>query len=153
MLPFSVVNVLREYADVSIGLYGINCLLFIPVNLDVVDDLGVYARPADFEYAEYETQIWIEWSPDTHRLRKLGIFAENESPMIARLASSAKSVESGEEIEDIEVVPRSYVKIPIQYVPDSIETDEFELVNTNIPHMHDAVAVKLWKLAPRRVKE
>jgi len=153
MIPYTVVNVLREFVDISIDLYGIECSLFIPNNLDEVDDLGVYAEPTDITYDEYTSMIWVEWSPNMHRLRKLGIFAEDESPMIARLGSTATSVSSGQEVEDVEVVPRSYVQIPMQYVPDDMDTDEFELVNVQIEATHDAIAVKMWKLVPRRVKE
>lgn len=153
MIPLSVVRVLRDYADVSVGLFGIDCILFIPNNLNVVDDLGVYARPQDITYEEYTAQLFIDWHPNVHRLRKLGVFSEDESPMIARMSSKAKSVESGEEIVNVEVVPRSYVKIPIQYIPNDIDIDEFELVNVHIEGMHDAEVVRMWKLVPRRVKE
>jgi hypothetical protein len=120
--------------------------------MDTIDDLGVFVEPTDFTYNIYTAQIYVEWNPNIHRLRKLGFFAENESPMVARFASTAVDVdESGVDVK-VEIVPKSYVQIPIQFIPDQLDTNEFELVDTKITGVHDAVAVKLWQLVPRRVK-
>lgn len=151
MIPYSVADVLRHFVDVSIDLYGIECSLFIPQNMNDLEQMGIYTRVSDKVYKEYLAKVFIEWSPNVHRLRKLGIFAENEIPMIARFSRMAYDKVTLDKVL-VEVIPESYIKVPLQYIPANIDTDEFELVDVIIEGMHDAEIVKYWKLVPRRVK-
>lgn len=142
MIPSETLAVLRDFNDVTIELYGIECDLYIPSNLDTVESLDVYATVDDMTYTEYEDEkVFIEWSPSISRLRKLGIFSEGmEIPMIAWFKNSP------------EVTINSYIKVPVGYIPDDIDTDEFDINDVLIKHMHDAVVVKAYKIAPRRIK-
>lgn len=150
MIPYALVNVLRKQIDVSMENYGIDCILYVPSNVDTIETYDVYQTPSDFTYSHYTAKVWIDWNPNVHRLRKLGVFSENETPMIARFGSYAYDTD-GEKV-DVVVIPNSYIRVPIQHVPKQIDTDEFELVDIQLEGMHDAVDVRMWKLVPRRVK-
>jgi len=149
MIPQATVDVLRKFGDVSVDLYGISCTLYIPNNLSTVEKYDVYDEIGDYSYDEYTTKVWIEWSPNIRRLRRYGFFTEEDIPIVARFGRTATNT-LGAEVQ-VDVVVRSYIKVPIQYIPNSYShTDEFEVVDTLIGNVHDAVTNKLFRLAPRR---
>jgi len=146
MIPQETVDVMRNFVNVSVDIYGIDCELHIPNNLDTVETYDVYQKPSDFVYdTTITTLVWIEWAPNKHRLRKLGLFVEDEIPMLAWF----KYVEG---LQDVDIKIGSWFKIDPQYVPDQYDTEEFEIVDIIVPGMHDAVITKMFKIAPRRVK-
>jgi len=151
ILPHTVVNVFRKQMDVAMSIYGIDCTLYVPNNMDEVEELDVYVKPSDYTYDLYYATAFIEWNPNIHRLRKLGVFAEDESPMIARFG--AFQTTEHYQIDRVEIIPGSYIEVPIQFVPESMDTTQFEVVDVQLEAVHDAVSVKMWKLVPRRVKE
>jgi len=146
MIPQATVNVMRNFLDISVDLYGIDCVLYIPNNISTVVNYDIYAKPADYSYDTYNTQVWIQWTPNKHRLRRLGLFLEDETPILAWF----KNVING---QNIDITISSWFKIDTQYVPDKYDTEEFEIVDIIIPGMHDAVITKFYKIAPRRVKK
>jgi len=150
MIPKSVVDVLRGFVDISIGVYGISCTLKVVKYPDEIDYNDVDANPEDFVYTEYTTQVWVSWSPNKYKLRKLGIFVEGDIPMICWFANK---IEVEGKDQDVDIVVGSYFIIEPEYVPDSVDAEEFEIVDVIIPEMHDAVITKAYKIAPRRVKQ
>jgi len=140
MVPQETVNVLRDFNDVSVELYGIDVQLFVPNNLTANEPKDAYIKPSDISYEPKDTKVFIEWSPEARRLRKLGIFMENETPIIGWFKN----------IPDVKV--GTYIKVPIQYVPGIVDTDEFDVVDIKLKGMYDAEVLKAYKLAPRRVK-
>ena len=151
MIPQRSINVFRQQLNVAVDNHGIDCDLYIPSNLEALEPKDVYVTPSDHTFVHYETMIWIEWSPNTRRLRELGLFAEHELPIIARLKTEAKADDLT--IRQIDVLVGSYVKIPIQFVPAQYSrTDEFEVVDILTGQFHDAILAKFYKLAPRRVQ-
>jgi hypothetical protein len=146
MIPQETVDVMRKFVNVSVDIYGIDCELHIPTNLDTVEQYDVYQKPADFAYQTFNTLVWIEWAPNKHRLRKLGLFIEDETPMIAWF----KYVEG---LSDLDIKIGSWFTINPQYIPNDIDAEEFEVVDILVPGMHDAVITKMFKIAARRVKQ
>lgn len=144
MIPQRTVDTMRHFVDVSVDNYGIPCTLYIPMNQDTVVNFDVYVRPGDWTYVSYDTLVWIDWTPNKHKLRKLGLFLEDELPILAWF----KYVIDGAH-RDIEI--NSWFEIPDQYVPDKYDTEQFEIVDIMIPGMHDAVITKYYKIAPRRL--
>jgi len=142
-LPQETVNVLRTFNDISVEYYGYNCTLFILSNADTIDNLDIYATPEDKTYTEVATQVFLEWSPDTKRLRKLGIFTEDEIPILAWFKNTPKIPE---------IVRGSWFKIPLQYIPTQMDVDEFEIVDILVRGMGDKIALMGYKVVPRRVK-
>jgi hypothetical protein len=140
MVPQETINVLRDFNDVSVELYGIDVKLFVPNNLTANEPSDAYVVQSDIAYTSKDTKVFIEWSPEAKRLRKLGIYMENETPIIAWFKN----------IPDVKV--GTYIKVPIQYVPGIIDTDEFDVVDIKLKGMYDAEVLKAYKLAPRRVK-
>lgn len=141
MIPQATIDVLRSFNDISVEVYGIDCILRVPLNWNATEPKDVYATPEDYAFKEYSIKVFIEWKPDTRRLRRLGIFTENDLPIIAWFKN------------DPGVTIRSYIKVPIQYIPKEYQdTDEFEIVDILIRGMHDAIAVNAFRLAPRRVR-
>jgi len=141
MIPQRTVDVLRLFNDVSVELYGIDCELYVPKNLDLVEIKDVFSYSSDYEYDKYDAKVFIEWSPNQHRLRKLGIFMEGETPIVAWFKNQP------------EVTIRSYIKIPLQYIPSKFDTDEFEIVDLIVPYLHDMEILRSYKIAPRRIKK
>lgn len=142
LIPRRVIDVVRTFNNVGVALYGIECTLFVPTNLTDLEPDDIYAATADVQYKQYNcVKVWIEWFvPKLHRLRKLGVFAEAETPIIARFQNQP------------EVITNSYIKIKSQYIPGRFDTDEFEIVDTLMLNMYDAEVYRYYKLAPRRKK-
>lgn len=150
MIPRETIDALRKQADVTLDNYGIDCDLYIPSNLDATEDLDIYAKPTDYKYTHYATKVFIEWSPNQYRLRRYGIYAEDETPIIARFGRTATDDDGVTVNVDISV--HSYIRIEMEYVPNNYsDTDEFEIVSVALGNAHDAVIAKVFKLAPRRV--
>jgi len=150
IIPQESIDVLRDYVNVSLDAYGIDCDLFIPHNIEEVNPLDVYAKPADYEHYQYTTQVFIVWSPNTKQLKQLGVFSENELPIVGYFKNKATNTNNVE--VDVDITIRSYIKIEPQFIPAKyIGVEYFEVVDTLIANMHDAVIVKVYKLAPRRV--
>ena len=146
MIPQRTVDTMRHYVDVSVDNYGIDCTLHVPTNQDTVVNYDAYWKPGDWTYTTYNTVVWIDWSPNKYRLRKLGLYVEDDIPILAWFKNYINGVHV-----DIEI--NSWFKIDPQYIPDKYDTEEFELVDVLVPGMHDAVITKYWKIAPRRLRK
>lgn len=140
MVPQETINVLRDFNDVSVELYGIDVKLFVPNNPTANESKDAYVVPSDVSYESKDAKVFIEWSPEAKRLRKLGVYMEGDTPIIAWFKN----------IPDVKV--GTYIQVPIQYVPGVIDTDEFDVVDIKLKGMYDAEVLKAFKLAPRRVK-
>lgn len=142
MIPQGVLNVVRTFNDIGVELYGVTCTLFVPSNLTPLEPEDAYRAPAAYTFRQYnQVPVWIEWFvKDLHRLRKLGIFAEKETPTLARF----KNVP--------EVLMHSYIKLESRYIPDNFDVDEFEIVDVMMKNFYDEEVYKTFKLAPRRNK-
>jgi len=151
MIPQQTVDVLRRQANISIDTFGIDCDLYVPNNIDIVQYKDVYSKPSDYTFDHYSTIVWVEWSPNNRRLREFGLFAENELPILARFQTEAYADNGTIKIADI--IIKSYFKVAIQFVPTKYsKTDEFEIVDTLTSNKHDAVISQIFKCAPRRTK-
>jgi hypothetical protein len=142
LLPSQVIEVVKTFNDLTIGLVGIDCTLYIPTNLTAIESLDMYETTTDITYKTwYNQQVWIEWSgKNINRLRKLGVFLEGESAILARFRNTP------------EVTLRSYVKIPVQYIPGTYNVDQFEVVDVVINNTYDSELFRWYKLAPKRDK-
>lgn len=145
MIPQQIVDALRQQVDISVDLYGIDCTLYIPTNLNTTELLDVYATPADVTYEEYSTQVWIEWSQNKHKLRRLGLYFEDDVPIVAWFKNKIDG-------NFVDIPIGSYFRVSTQFTPDNVDSDAFDLVEVVLPNMHDAEITKFFKIAPRRVK-
>ena len=140
LFPQATVNALRSFANLSIDNYGIDCQLFVVNNTTTNEPKDIYKKPEDVTYSVIKTRVFIEWKPDTKRLRKLGLFTEGDLPIIAWFKN----------VPDVPI--GSYIKVDTQYIPALYDRDEFEIVDVLIRGMYDAIVLHGYKLAPRRVK-
>ena len=141
MIPQETIDVLRNNNDISVDIYGIECTLNIPANKTAVEGKDAFTTEDDYAYTTYtEHMVVIEWSPNTKRLRKLGIFTEEDIPLICWFQN------------DPEVIVGSYFTIATQYIPDQMDTDTFEIVDVMIRGMHDKVALRGYVAAPWRAR-
>jgi len=142
IIPQRLIDVVKTFNDFGVQIYGIDCTLYVPTNLTALEPNDIYTSPADVVFkTHYNVPVWIEWFvKDLHRLRKLGVFAENEAPIVARF----KNVP--------EVTINSYIKLKSQYIPGTFDTDEFEVVDVLMKNMYDNEIYRYFKLAPRRRK-
>lgn len=158
MIPRRSIDAFRQQLDVTIDLYGIPCTLYIPTTAssNVAERLDPYSTPADYTCLSYAAQVFIEWSPGGKRLRKLGLLAEEEAPILSwfgRKATALTGPDAGTEVE-VDILLHSWIALQPEFVPDEyVGEEEFELVDPIIPEnmIHDAVIGKGFKLAPRRV--
>ena len=151
IIPRRTIDALRVFRDVSLDNYGIDCDIYIPNNVGTVEDYDIYAKPADYEYTHYTGTVWIEWSPNIHRLRNIGIFTEDQLPILARMPRKATADDAV--IRNIDVIRRSYIKIDMEFIPDSVEkAEEFEVVDILLGQAHDAAVNPMHIIAPRRLK-
>ena len=142
LIPRFTENVLRSYNDIAITLYGIPCTLYVPVNLTALEQGDAYTAPDSITYTTYTKQlVWIEWyARNLQKLRKLGVFTEGESPIIAKFKNSPA------------VTIGSYISVPIRYIPETYDTDEFEVVDQLALNTYDSEVYQSFKIAPRRKK-
>jgi hypothetical protein len=142
LIPRRVIDVVRTFNNIGVSLYGIDCTLYVPTNLTTLEPEDIYTSPDDITYRMHgQIKVWIEWFvPKLHRLRKLGVFAEAETPIIARFQNIP------------EVITQSYIKIKSEYIPGKFDTDEFEIVDVLMQNMYNTEVFRYYKLAPRRAK-
>lgn len=149
MVPRRTIDALRKQVDVSLDMWGIECELYVPTNVEDVESLDVYVTPDDMEYNKYDTTVFIQWKPSTYRLKNLGVFVENELAILVRLPSQCTDKDG--DLVDVDILKGSYIRVPLEYVPANLQkSSEFELVDQLITKMHDAAIVKGWKAVPRR---
>jgi len=151
MIPRETIDVLRQFGDVTVNLYGITATIYVPTNYTTVEKYQVYAEPTDFTYDVYTGNVWIEWSPNAKRLRSLGIYTEDELPILSRFSRFYTNSLGAK--QEVNIVRNTYIEVPIEFVPDKYShTDRFEVVDTLIGKVHDAVTNKLFQLAPKRTR-
>jgi len=141
-IPVDTINVLRTFNDLAIDQYGIDVNLYVPNNLTAIEGNDMYTCPSDITYTEYLCQrVWIEWfAKDMVKLRKLGLFAENEAPIMAWFKNCP------------EVIMGSYIVVKPRYIPDRYDTDRFEVVDVILKNTYSGEVYKTFKMAPRRQK-
>jgi hypothetical protein len=148
-IPRRTIDTLRRYVDIAIENWGISCELYIPSNKDDVEALDVYVRPTDYEYKKYTCNVFIEWRPSTYRLKNLGIYVEDELPILIRLPNYAYNT-TGSSVS-VDIVKDSFIRVPVEYVPSNMQKQtDFTLVDHVIAKLHDASLVNAWKAVPRR---
>jgi len=143
LLPLETINVFRDTVDKIIDIYGFEVELYIPepATVEQRESLDVYMeKPDDKEHykAPIVTKVFIEWQPDIKRLRRLGIFTEDNLPIVCWLKNIP------------EITRNAYIRVPIQYQKNEWGSDEFELVDCLVKNTYNAVVVTAWSIAPRR---
>lgn len=143
LLPKATLDVMRQFNDLGVSLYGINCTLFIPNNLTTLEPTDMYQSPDAVAYTEHRNQkVWFEWhnSKTIAKLRRNNAFVENEPAIVARFTNEP------------EVLVNSYVVLPVEYSNNQYNTLEFECVNVVLDNLYDVEIYKSFKMQPRRAK-
>jgi len=157
MIPRRSIDQLRNYVDISLISYGIECTLYIPTNTSYseVEKQDVFFVPGDYDYLSYSAKVFINWTASTYKLKKLGLYTEDAIPIVGYMGTKATVLEGsnvGDEV-DIDITLHSYIKIAPEFVPDSyVGNEEFEVVNIATPSMQEAAIVQIYSLVPRRIK-
>lgn len=140
LIPNSTIDALRRAQDLSVENYGIPCTLYIPNNLTTLEPNDVYTNPDDITYDEYTDQkVWIEWyAKDLYKLRKMGVFAEHELPVLAYFKNSPI------------ITIKSYITVPMRYVPDSYGVENWEVVEAVMQGTYSSQTLTRFKMAPLR---
>ena len=152
MIPQETADILRHFTDVSVRIYGIGCTIYIPQNYDSLDMNTIYTTHAEYTYVQYETEVFLEWSPDQRRLRTFGIFTEKDVPIIGWFANKFYQEGASEPEFDVNILKGSYFTVPLQFIPREADAEEFEIVDIAIRGIHEKVALKTYMIAPRRVR-
>ena len=160
MIPRGTIDVLRNYVDVIMAAVGIDCTLYIPTDasFNVAEKLDVFAKPSDFTYTSYSAKVFINWSPNVYKLKKLGLFVEGQLPILVWFGNKATVIDDGEvnpagTVAAIDTCLKSYFKIEPEFIPENYEGIEaFELVNVASKGFQDAIIRKIYSAVPRRVQ-
>lgn len=138
LLQQSAIDAIRANLNLALKMFGQDVALFVPVN----DNPGVGsmhdADPTRRTWHQVDTRAWIEMKPSISKLKKMGIFAEGEAPMICWIMNS------------FDVKIHSYIRIISQFEPRVYSSSEFEVVDVLIRAMQDKEALQCFKIAPRR---
>lgn len=159
MIPRSTIDVLRDYVDIIMGAVGIDCTLYIPTStsFNAAEKLEVFATPSDYSYSSYTAKVFITWSPSTYKLKKLGLFVEDQLPILVwfgnkATALSVSGVTAGT-VVSIDTCLKSYFKIVPEFIPENYEgVEAFELVNVASKGFQDSIIRKIYSAVPRRVQ-
>jgi len=143
LLPKDTIDTFRKFNDLAINLYGITCTLYIPTNLTTLEPDDAYTAPDDMTFKRYnQVPVWIEWAvKDVKKLRKLGIFSEDELPIIAWFKNEPA------------ITLQSYITVETRYIPDNFDTDNFEIVEVLMRNTYDSEIYRCFRLAPLRKRE
>jgi len=153
MIPRETIDTLRDFVDVSLDNYGIDCTLYIPTDTSYenAEYSDVYATPSDYQYTQYSAKVFIEWRVSTYRLKRLGLYTEDENPIVAWFGNEAVDQEGNK--VDVDITLHSYFEISPEFIPENYKgTAQFEIVNIAVQGMHDAVIRKAYSIVPRRVQ-
>jgi hypothetical protein len=143
LLPLRTINTIRDNINTCIDVAGFECDLFILNNVRAQEQDIYGESPAAKYNGPIATKVWVEWKPDQRRLRKLGIFVEGQTPLIAWIKNNK---------EFPEITANSYFNVPINYAPNDVKCENFELVDRLVRNMYNAIVVECWKIAPLRSK-
>lgn len=144
ILPYETIAAYRNAHNVVLGVYGIDVTLYLANNLTDVENLDAYQTQDDITYTSISTQVFIDWKPSQNKLRKLGLYNEGDLPILCHIPNS------------IDVPIKSYLKIPVQFLPqnssgDQTVVNEFEIVNRAIPHIHNIEIFQTYSIVPKRI--
>ena len=158
MIPRETIDQLRNYVDISLDAYGIDCTLYIPTaaTYAAAEKLDVFSTPADYDFVSYTAKVFIHWTPSIWKLKKLGLFVEGQLPILAYFPNKVKYADGSNEGDSVEVdiVQRSYIRILPEFIPDDVEgVEEYEIVNVGTKNMQDAICVQIYSLVPRRTEQ
>jgi len=157
LIPRETIDVLRQHINIGMDMLGITCTLYIPTtsSLNTAEGLDIYGKNSDLTFLSYSTQCFIEWNPNKYRLRKLGIYVEDELPILVwvpLLVTALEGDDIGTEVE-VDTVQKSYISIAPEFIPeDTTAVQEFEVVDVIVKGTHDAVVLKGFKCVPRRIQ-
>jgi len=157
MLPRGSIDVLRDYVDIALDAIGMDCTLYIPTNTSYIEaeKLDVFAKPSDYNYTSYSAKTFINWSPKVRILKKLGLFTEDQLPILARFGNKAVALEGpnkGLKVS-IDTMLHSYIKIEPEFISEKyVGIEEFEIVDVASQGFQDAVIRRIYSLVPRRVQ-
>ena len=142
LLPQALINSLRQQQATTLDNYGVDVDLYIVNNLDAIQNLDAYQDVTDKTFTKVTTKAFIDWAPSQHKLRKLGLYTENNLPRTAQFKY------------DQIISIGSYFNIVLNYpAGTSTETsldDEFEIVNSSTNGMLGTLIFTTYAIAPRR---
>lgn len=154
LIPSNTVISLRNAVDKILNYYGIDCTLYIPKNISYneAEKLDIYLADSDLQYDAYETKVFLDFSPDIRKLRKLGLFTENTIPIVAKFGRYATPIGQTQPIE-VDIPRKSWFVISTEHLSGQNDITEFEVVDVVLLEFHDKIIWQERLVAPRRLKE
>lgn len=158
MIPRRSIDAFRKQVNVSLDVYGIDCILYLPTNASYAESekKDIFAVPQDLDYVAHDCKVFIEWNVSTYRLKQLGLYFEDTLPIVAwfpNVAILREGSNSGTEVP-IDVIRRSYFTVTPEFIPGNyVGSEAFEVVNPAVKGIHDAILVQGWSIVPRRIKK
>lgn len=161
MLPRETINELRNYVDTVLDAIGMDCTLYLPTDTtyDAAEKLDVFAKPSDYSYHSYWAKVHIQWNPSLYKLKKLGLFTENQLPILVWFGNKATVIDDGGvhiagEVVNIDTCLRGYFQITPEFIPaNHVGVEQFEIVDIASKGMQDSIIRKIYSAVPRRVKQ
>jgi hypothetical protein len=139
MMPTATNQAFKQNINTALGNYGIDVTLYLLVNADNIQYLDAYQSSEDRQYIIFPTKCRMEWSANTYRMRKLGLYNEKDLPILAYFTNN------------IDIPLHSYFSVGITYMKDNeLETDRFEIIDDSIAGLSDTEILRIYKVAPLR---
>lgn len=157
IVPRETIDALRDFVDTTLDAAGVDCTLYIPTSASykAAEAKDVFATPSDYSYTKYTAKTFIVWNPNTIHLKRLGLFVEDELPVLCwfgKKAIVAEGADAGSEVE-VDIVLHSYFEVEPEFIPSNYTgIEQFEIVNVAAGKLHDAIIRKRFLAIPRRVK-
>lgn len=160
MLPRGSINVLRDFVDIALDAIGMDCILYIPTitSFNAAEKLDVFAKPSDYSYSSYSAKVHIHWNPSLYKLKKLGLYTEDQLPILVWFGNRATVISATGytpgEIVPIDTCIKSYFEVTPEFIPSNyLGVEQFELVNVASKGMQDALIRKIYSAVPRRIRQ
>jgi len=158
LIPRRTIDAIRNSINIIMDAVGIECTVYIPTNtsFDEANKLDVWSVPTDLDYVSYSGMVFLNWNTPIAHLKKLGLFTEGRLPITARFGNKLTSLEGSPkgQLVSVDIPIRSYFRISPEFIPSNyVGAEEFEIVNVAAEGMHDAVLLKTYSVAPRRIKQ
>jgi hypothetical protein len=133
--PSTVAEIGRANLDSIITYMGAECWLYKVETKTPRDSLG---SAFDFTYdPPVRTRVVIDWKPDINRLKALGLYKEDQLPILAFF----KFVDNPAQDD--------YIELDVEYDTGDFITNKFEIVNRMF-RGYTVEQIATWVIAPRR---
>lgn len=133
--PSVVADLTRQNLDTIVGYMGAECWLYKVQTKTPKDSLGTVFDIT--YYPPVQTKVVIDWKPNINKLKALGLYKEDQLPILAFF----KFADNPDQCD--------YIELDVEYDTGDFITNKFEVVNRHF-RGYAVEQIATWVIAPRR---